>query len=154
MRYALLDPRAVVLPVVHDLFPFFVPIRMPRRGGSHRGGLDADVGIYRTGGWQSQAGFTTLNVSNFDLEANWALISTFLDTGKIDMILLDQGHINRLKAYTLRTGLLDEEEITRIFPDPGSRESWASTGIVRHVSGHTDHLHVRVLCDDGTRGSR
>lgn len=121
---------------------------------SHRGGLDADVGIYKTGGWQSPTGFTTLNASTFDLEANWALISTFLDTGKIDMILLDQGHINRLKAYTLRTGLLDEEEIARIFPDPGSRESWASTGIVRHVSGHADHLHVRVLCDDGTRGSR
>ncbi len=119
---------------------------------SHRGGLDADVGIFKTGGWQSTYGFTELSPDNFDLEANWALISTMLDTGKVDMILLDQGHINRLKSYTLRTGLLDAREVARVFPDPGSRESWASTGIVRHVQGHAGHLHLRVLCDDGTRG--
>ncbi|HNC95016.1 MAG TPA: penicillin-insensitive murein endopeptidase [Myxococcota bacterium] len=118
---------------------------------SHRGGVDADVGIFRTGGWQSPRGFTDLYPDEFDVEANWALISAMLETGLVDMILLDRGHINRLMAYTLRTGLLTPAEVARIFPDEGSRGSWELSGVVRHAPGHTGHLHVRVLCSDGSK---
>lgn len=118
---------------------------------SHRGGIDADVGIFKRGGWQSPRGFTDLSPDEFDVEANWALISTFLETGKVDMIFLDRGLIARLKAYTLRTGLLAPEEAERIFPAEGSRAAWENLGIVRHAPGHTGHLHLRVLCPDGTR---
>lgn len=118
---------------------------------SHRGGIDADVGIFKVGGWQSPHGFTDLSPDEFDVEANWALISTFLETGKVDMIFLDRGLIARLKAYTLKTGLLSTEEADRIFPPEGSRSSWENIGVVRHAPGHTGHLHLRVLCSDGSR---
>lgn len=120
---------------------------------SHRGGLDADIGIFKNGGWQSSRGFTDLRPDEFDVEANWALISTMLETGKVDMILLDRGHIAKLKAYTLRTGLLSPEEAARIFPAEGAPGSWALKGTVRHAPGHTGHLHLRVLCSDGSKGS-
>lgn len=113
---------------------------------SHRGGVDADVGIYSTGGYQGPRGFDRLG-DNFDVESNWALISTMLDTGKVDFILLDQSHINRLKKYTLSHGLLTEEEVEAVFP---TSRYWEHTGIVRHAANHVDHLHVRVLCGDGS----
>lgn len=115
---------------------------------SHRGGVDADVGIYREGGWQDRRGFTRLG-DDFDLEANWALMSAMLDTGKVDFLLIDQSHINRLKKYTLAKGLLSEEEVEEIFPSGG--HYWERTGIVRHAPNHLDHVHVRVLCGDGSR---
>ena len=114
---------------------------------SHRGGVDADVGIFRAGAWQDPRGFTKLG-NDFDVEANWALISTLLDTGKIDFLLLDQSHINRLKAYTLQKGLLTQEEVDAIFP---SARAWEHPGVVRHAPNHLDHVHVRVLCSDGSR---
>ncbi len=114
---------------------------------SHRGGVDADVGIYSTNGYQNQRGFDRLG-DNFDVEANWTLISTMLDTGKVDFILIDQSHINRLRKYTLSRGLLTEEEAEAVFP---TGHYWERTGIVRHAVNHVDHLHVRVLCGDGSR---
>jgi hypothetical protein len=126
-----------------------------RRGGylsghlSHRGGVDADVGIFQRGAFQNPRGFTTLG-DDFDPEANWALISAMLDTGLVDFILLDQGHIRRLKAYTLEKGLLGPDEVEAIFP---TSRYWERTGIVRHAPNHGDHLHVRVLCADGSRSN-
>ena len=118
---------------------------------SHRGGIDADVGIYSTGAQQNLRGFDSLG-SNFDVVANWALISAFLDTGNVDFILLDRAHIARLRSYTTKAGLLTEAESEAIFPtDP---HPWDRTGIVRHASNHDNHIHVRVLCSDGTRAGK
>jgi len=138
--------------------PFVVGDISSERGGylaghvSHRGGIDADVGIYKKGAWQQSRGFTTLAPSELDVEATWALASTMLATNKVDFILLDRGHIARLRAYVLSAGLLTDEEAARIFPAEGSRALWENTGIVRHAPHHQDHLHVRVLCSDGRRG--
>jgi len=115
---------------------------------SHRGGIDVDIGIYERGGVQNPRAFADPG-SAFDLEANWALISAMLDSERVDFILLDQSHINRLRSYTLSRGLLTDEEAEDVFPNGG--RLWEKTGIVRHAPNHQDHLHVRVLCSDGTR---
>ncbi len=143
--------------LVPQASPFVVGDISSVRGGysaghiSHRGGIDADVGIYRKGGWQHARGFTRLAPSELDVEATWTLISTMLSTGKVDFILLDRGHINRLLAYVLTAGLLTDEEAAKVFPTEGSRAVWANTGILRHAPHHEDHIHVRVLCGDGKR---
>lgn len=118
---------------------------------SHRGGVDVDIGLYKKGGWQNPRGFDRLSPSELDLEATWMLISTMLDSGMVDFILLDQGHIRALRAYTQKKGLLTAEEAERIFPVEGTPGLWERSGIVRHAPGHQDHVHVRVLCGDGTR---
>jgi murein endopeptidase len=120
---------------------------------SHRGGVDADVGIYRRGARQNPRGFDTLAPSELDVEATWALISTMLDTGRVDMILLDRSHIARLREYTLRAGLLTPAEALDVFPAEGTRGTWEKSGIIRHAQDHKDHLHVRVLCSDGSKAS-
>ncbi len=115
---------------------------------THRGGVDADIGIYSTGASQNPRGFDSPG-PKFDVVANWALVSAFLDTGTVEFILLDRAHIARLQAYTLRMGLLTAGEAAAIFPT-GARP-WEHTGIVRHAPSHDNHLHVRVLCGDGSR---
>jgi murein endopeptidase len=135
----------------------FVVGDISRKGGgylaghiTHRGGIDADVGIYKKGAWQAKRSFTTLAPSELDVEATWALIQTFLDSGRIDFILLDRAHIARLRAYTLQAGLLTPEEADRVLPADG-RGAWSDVGVLRHAPHHQDHMHVRVLCGDGTR---
>ena len=129
-----------------------------QRGGelsghkTHRGGVDADVGIYLSGGRQQAGMFLDPGPREFDVEANWALISAMLDTGRVDMLLLDHSHIARLKAYTLEAGLLTEEEASQIFLGD-HRGNYRATGVIRHAPAHRDHLHVRVLCPDGSRAS-
>jgi len=137
--------------------PFVIGDIARQRGGylaghlSHRGGIDADVGIYKKGAWQAARSFTRLAPSELDVEATWTLITTMLGTGNVDFILLDRKHIDRLHAYVLSAGLLTEEEAARIFPVEGTRAVWENTGILRHAPHHEDHLHVRVLCSDGSR---
>jgi len=141
-----------------DASPITIGEISRRRGGelsghkTHRGGIDADVGIYLTGARQQAGMFVDPGPGQFDVEANWALISAMLDTGRVDMILLDQGHIARLKSYVLRAGLLSEEEAAQIFVGEG-RDSYRAVGVIRHAPSHRDHLHVRVLCPDGSRAS-
>ncbi|MEN9787154.1 MAG: hypothetical protein RLZZ299_2418 [Pseudomonadota bacterium] len=137
--------------------PFAVGDLSRRFGGpsvghiSHRGGVDADIGLYRQGGFQARNQFLDLAPSQVDLAATWELMRFFLDSGMVDFILLDRAHIVRIKAFTLSQGLLTHEEAARVFPVEGSREAWQTTGIVRHAAHHRDHMHVRVLCADGTR---
>jgi murein endopeptidase len=137
--------------------PFVVGDISTERGGylaghlSHRGGVDVDIGIYKKGGWQHPRAFTHLAPSELDVEATWALVSTMLNSGKVDFILLDRSHIARLRAYVLSARLLTEEEAARVFPAEGTRAVWENTGILRHAPHHQDHLHVRVLCSDGRR---
>jgi murein endopeptidase len=118
---------------------------------SHRGGVDVDIGIYKEGGQQARNQFLKFAPSQLDVAATWELMRFFLDSGKVDFILLDRAHIARIKAWTLQQGLLKASEAERIFPPEGSRETWLHTGIVRHVAHHADHIHVRVLCEDGAR---
>lgn len=141
-----------------DASPISIGEISAQRGGvlqghkSHRGGVDADVGLYLRGGYQNPRQFDQPGPGDFDVEANWMLMSTFLDSGKVDMILLDRGLIAKLKAYTLRAGLLTEEEADAIFLGD-AHEGYQSVGVVRHAPNHEDHMHVRVLCPDGSKAT-
>lgn len=138
-----------------DADPILIGDISNRHGGyfsghkSHRAGIDADIGLYWKGGEQT-GNFTEVPPSQFDAEANWAMMSTMLQTGKVDMILLDRSLIAVLKDYTLSAGLLTAEEAAQIFPGEG-RGTWTSSGVIRHAPGHSGHMHVRTLCSDGSR---
>lgn len=136
-----------------DASPLTIGDLSEERGGplsthvSHRGGVDADVGLFHTGARQDMSFYPLAD--DFDAEANWTLVSTLLQSGKVDFILIDASHIARLRAYTLARGLLTVEEADGIFlVGPGFA---GEPGFLHHAPNHTDHLHVRVLCADGTR---
>jgi len=124
-----------------------------QRGGympphrSHRSGLDADVGIFTQGSHQSAAsGFGTITPSNIDYEANWLFWRSLLETGLVERVLLDQSLIDAMRVWTIESGELSEAEALYIFPPRGTERLWERTGAFHHVSGHRDHIHIRVLC--------
>lgn len=118
---------------------------------THRGGMDVDLGLYRTGAWQDGRGLEEVPVEALDIPSNWLLVWTLLQTGRVDMILLDSSIISLLRSYTLKAGILEPAEVWRIFPAPGSRVEREATGVVRHAPNHKGHMHVRILCPDGSR---
>jgi Penicillin-insensitive murein endopeptidase len=119
-----------------------------RFGGhkSHDAGLDADIGIYATGGSQGDW-FADLDARTFDPEANWLLIRGLIDTGNVQRILLDRGHIQTMRTWLAQEGVLSQDEIDRIFPPDGTPRLWEMDGIVRHAANHRNHLHLTVICE-------
>lgn len=135
-----------------DADPILIGDISHRRGGffdghkSHRAGIDADIGLYWGKGFQSQRGFMPKPGEGLDLEANWLLIRALLSTGEVDRILLDQSHINKLRNYTIESGELSVDEANAIFPGRDAAKKWEMRGVVQHVEGHRDHLHIRLRC--------
>jgi hypothetical protein len=125
---------------------------LSRRGGgpleghsTHQTGLDADLGLYRKGARQPWRGFEELRPGDLDCAATWTLIEGLLDTGDVQFILLDEGHIRVLRAWLARERGWSDEALDTVFPRGlGDRSGWRLEGIVRHAEGHKDHLHVQV----------
>lgn len=112
---------------------------------SHRAGVDADIGLYWGDARMHLGGFRDVRPDDLDVEANWMLIRSMLDTGLVERILLDQRLIVRIKRYTVESGELTPEEADRIFPI-GYTRMWTHTGVVHHAPSHKEHMHVRVFC--------
>jgi murein endopeptidase len=122
-----------------------------RRGGtlsghrSHKGGIDADVGLYFHDGRQHAHGFLEPNLAAFDTETNWLVIRTMLETGIVDRLLVDQRYVDKLRRHAISTGDLTKDEASAVFPR--DRQDWWKPGVVHHAAGHKDHLHVRIRCE-------
>ncbi len=115
---------------------------------SHRAGTDIDISLYWDDARSIVGDYPGARPSRMDLETNWLLIESLLGSGTIDRILLDQRNIDLIKAYTIETGKLSEDEAERIFPEPSTRNR-AATGVVHHAPRHHEHMHVRILCRAG-----
>ncbi|MCB9672083.1 MAG: penicillin-insensitive murein endopeptidase [Alphaproteobacteria bacterium] len=109
---------------------------------THDEGIDADLGLFVRGGRQPD-GFTDVTADDLDAEATWKLIATLLDTENVQFILLDQGHIDRIRGWLASTGY-PQEAIDAVFVPTGTRLTWDRRGVVRHAPNHRSHLHVRV----------
>ena len=111
----------------------------------HYDGRSADLGLF-VAGRQPQHGFMPISPAELDVERQWVLIEAFLATGRVEHILLDQSHVDRLVGWLRETGRLSEAEIARVFPPADTDRLWARTGIVRTAARHRDHMHVRLRC--------
>lgn len=131
---------------------------LSRRGGgqmrghrSHRGGLDADVGIYWGDANQYSHGLRTVPAGELDLAANLAFVRTLFGSGNVERILLDNRIIRVLRAYAIDSGEMTEDEARAMFllPEDGIETSpWNLDQVVHHVPGHHHHFHIRVRCSD------
>lgn len=123
---------------------------MSRRGGgwlyghrTHHLGVDADLGLYRTGRRQPRSGFADVRAADLDVEATWLLVRELLDTGHLHFALLDQSHIDVLRAYLLDEVGVGRRDVDAIF-SPTRRPSGSQRALVRHAPNHRSHLHVRM----------
>ena len=120
---------------------------------SHRAGVDADIGIYTTGGHQPQGGgFEYVTPETIDYATNWLFWRSLLETGLVDRILLEQKLIDAMREHLIASGELSFQEADEIFPPRGTPRMWSMTGIFQHAPGHANHIHLRVLCGNSQLG--
>ena len=111
---------------------------------SHRGGVDADVGLYMRGAHQRKwlAGATP---ETLDADRTWLLLRAFLSTGKLQFAFIDYSLQQPLYEAGLRAGE-PEEHLKAWFQWPRPIEQAHDT-VIRHLAGHDNHMHVRFICD-------
>lgn len=117
-----------------------------RRGGrmrphqSHQTGRDVDLAYY-TFGREDDNGFIVATPENLDVPMTWHLLNSFLETGEVRYIFVDYELQEVLYDYVHQRGA-SGEELAEWFQYP--REEYV--GIIRHSSGHDDHIHIRLDC--------
>jgi hypothetical protein len=151
---------AHVVPVLESVaeklayaLPFADPLLIgdiSRQGGghlpghvTHDAGIDVDIGLFFDGGEQPLGGFVDLGPADLDVRATWILLQTLLDTGQVQYILLDDGHVQRLRAYAAELGV-PQAEIDATFLPRDAPLRADTVGVVRHAPNHRSHLHVRL----------
>jgi LysM repeat protein/murein endopeptidase len=133
---------------VHDEIPDTPPVILgsisAEHGGpvpphkSHRTGRDVDIHFFLTkrspNKWYEDA-----TADNLDRRRTWALIRTITTDTDVEMILIDQSVQDLLEEYALGIGE-DPTWIEELFHDVRPYSA-----LIRHVPGHTGHMHVRFV---------
>ncbi len=133
------------------LAPYLILGDLSKEGGgclpphkSHRGGIDADIGLYMRGAHQRKwlAGATA---ETLDADRTWQLLRAFLSTTRLQFAFLDYRLQQPLYEAGLRAGE-PEEHLKAWFQWPRPIENAHET-IIRHLAGHDNHMHVRFICE-------
>ena len=110
---------------------------------THDRGIDADLSLFTRGG-RTVRGFEDVPSTQLDAAAVWTVIETLIDSGNVQFILLDQGHIDRLARHLERDKGWSRADIAAVLLPRDSGVPWSARGVVRHAPNHSSHLHVRV----------
>lgn len=135
-----------------ELDPITVGDISTRGGGpmfghkTHDLGVDADIGLFVGQGRQPR-NWRDLRPSELDVASTWALIQALLDTGNVQFILLDEGHMARLRVHLADDLGWSSDEIDGVLVPASTRLSAERRGVVRHAPNHRSHLHVRITSD-------
>lgn len=136
--------------VVAQLFPGTAPVvigDLSQDGGghcsphrSHRTGRDVDIGYYKVDN-EPLRFFVSLESEDLDTDKTWAYVEALLRTGAVQYIFMDRAVQEALYRHAKKDGW-DEETLGKVFQYPGGNDK----AVVRHVSGHRNHFHVRFVC--------
>ena len=123
---------------------------------SHQAGRDVDIGLfYREQPASYPREFVRANEANLDAPATFALVAKFAATadkdGGVQIIFLDYEVQGILYHWALDHGV-SEAKLDRMFQFGHGRG--ASEGLVRHIPGHDNHIHVRFRCAAADRDCR
>ena len=114
-----------------------------KRGGhfpphlSHQSGRDADIGYYLKGKYQPEY-LQKIGARQLDVERTWTFLYSFLKEDKVQYIFMDYRLQRPLYKYLKSVIKLPPKQLRRYLSYPRR-----SGGIIRHLKGHADHLHVR-----------
>ncbi|HVO09667.1 MAG TPA: penicillin-insensitive murein endopeptidase [Vicinamibacteria bacterium] len=110
------------------------------RHRSHQAGRDADIGFYYARGGLADFAIAR-RARDLDLRRTWALVRAFLTDTDVDRIFVDKSLIAVLYAYARGTEKEDRDWLDDVFGRLGGGQK----GIIQHVKGHRDHMHVRFF---------
>jgi murein endopeptidase len=115
---------------------------------SHQSGRDVDIGLFYLDKPDSYPReFIQATADNLDCEATLGMVERFAATAKEDggvqMMFLDYDVQGLLYHWGLDHGV-SEAKLDRLFQFAHGRGSM--DGLVHHVPGHQNHVHVRFTC--------
>jgi LysM repeat protein len=114
---------------------------------SHQSGRDIDIGMFAKNNRELQF-FTDMNAGNLDVPKTWAFIEALLDHSEIEYILIDYSLQALLYKHVAQTLNASADYLSLVFQYP--RPASYRTGIIRHVRGHVNHIHVRFFAPKST----
>ena len=132
-----------------DTHPLVIGDLSKRYGGffpphlSHQSGRDADIGYYVKG--SAPIGLMKTTARSLDTARTWAFIDLLLQSGLVEKMFIDYRLQKQLYKYARRTRKYKAIELDRIFAYP----QWKG-GIINHLKGHADHIHVRFKAPRST----
>ncbi len=131
---------------VVEQYPDSLPVAIghisERNGGpirphkSHQSGADVDVGYYYKP--DAHKWYQRATRDNLDLPRTWALVRALITETDARMILIDQAIQGWLREYAESINE-DSAWLNDVFGAKGG----GRPALIRHVSGHATHLHVR-----------
>jgi LysM repeat protein len=133
-----------VAELFEDTPPVMIGSISARSGGplpphkSHRTGRDVDIYFYRKPG--TKKWFEKATAGDLDAPRTWALLRTIITDTDVEFVLIDRFVKELLETYALAIG---EEPawISVLFHGEGKYKN----PLVKHVPGHTAHMHVRFV---------
>lgn len=131
---------------VHEKFPDTPRLHVgdisSKKGGrlkrhlSHQSGRDADIAYYLKSG-HDEDNLKRATPRTLDVPRTWVFIQGLLEHANVEYIFSDRRLMPRLEKYARASSGLSAERLDEIF---GSKKK---AGIIRHLRGHADHIHVR-----------
>ena len=109
---------------------------------SHKTGRDVDLAYFLKGN-ASVDDFVEVTPETVDVEKSWQLVESFLRTGRVQFVFIDYGLQPLFRAHAEAQGY-PPEDLDHLFQYP--RDVHDREGLIRHVKGHADHIHVRFAC--------
>ena len=106
---------------------------------SHQSGRDIDIRMPLTAAAEGKKHVTA---NDIDWKATWQLMHAFIAAGETEYIFLDYGLQKRIYKAARESGVSKEQLAAWIqWPLKNPKHQ-----VVRHVTGHKVHFHVRVRC--------
>ncbi|MGV8073840.1 MAG: penicillin-insensitive murein endopeptidase [Syntrophobacteraceae bacterium] len=112
---------------------------------SHQNGRDVDLGMYAKDN-RTLDSFIPMNESNLDAAKTWCLIEGILRSQRVQYIFLD-GNVQKLLYDHALSRRIDPVYLDHVFGIAGGR-------VIKHIGGHQDHIHVRVIAPWSTLASK
>lgn len=136
-----------------DVQPILVGNISNRTGGklephsTHQSGRDVDLGYPQKLAAGAELNWQEMNERNLDAAETWELLKMLVDTRAVEEIYIDRTLQKLLYDYAVESAVVKKSSLARWMEYP--RPTGQSGTVIKHVPGHTDHLHVRFTCGKG-----
>jgi murein endopeptidase len=133
-----------------DVQPILVGNLSNRQGGklephsTHQSGRDVDLGYPQKLAPGAELGWQEIRAENLDAAETWLLLRLLVETGAVEEIYIDRSIQKLLHAHAVAHESVPEASLAKWMEYP--RSNGQAGALIKHVPGHTDHLHVRFAC--------
>ncbi|MEM9692431.1 MAG: LysM peptidoglycan-binding domain-containing protein [Myxococcota bacterium] len=107
---------------------------------SHQEGRDVDIAYYQRRCPRSGCRGRTVTPKNLDVKRQWTLLRYWIKQGDAELMFVDYGLQEKLYREAKKRGA-SARQLKEWFQYPRSPRE--RKGIIRHWSGHKNHVHVR-----------